>query len=79
MDSISTWIPLKATLERAMIMPKWKKDETKFTVAVNHNETRGDLLYIPKPIMELLGEPDRITFEVKPSKKIEVKGERSEG
>lgn len=53
-------------------MPKWKKNETEFTVAVNHNATRGDLVYVPKPIMELLGEPDRITFQVKSSKKIEI-------
>jgi len=53
-------------------MPKWKKDAKEFTVTVNHHETRGDLMYIPKPIMELLGEPEKITFEVK-GKKIEVK------
>jgi hypothetical protein len=56
-------------------MPKWKKDETEFTVSVNKHETRGYQVNIPKPIMELLGEPEKITFEVKPSKRVEVKSE----
>lgn len=52
-------------------MPKWKKDETQFTVSVNYSEVHGYQTTIPKPIMEVLGEPKKITFEVK-GKKIEV-------
>jgi hypothetical protein len=57
-------------------MPKWKKDETEFTVAVNRHETRGYQANIPKPIMELLGEPQKITFQVK-GKKIELSSHQS--
>lgn len=53
-------------------MPKWKKDANQFTVSVNHNETRGYQSSIPKPVMETLGNPDKITFVVKPKKKVEV-------
>ena len=53
-------------------MPKWKKDATEFTVSVNHNEERGYQSSIPKPVMETLGNPDKITFVVKPKKKVEV-------
>ncbi len=53
-------------------MPKWKKDASAFTVGVNHNETRGYQSSIPKPVMETLGNPDRITFLIKPKKKVEL-------
>jgi len=53
-------------------MPKWKKDATAFTVSVNHNETRGYQSSIPKPVMDILGNPDRITFLIRPKKKVEV-------
>lgn len=46
-------------------MPKWKKDAKRFTVSVNHNETRGYQSSIPKPVIEMLGEPRKITFEIK--------------
>ena len=46
-------------------MPKWKKDETEFTVGVTYHETRGCQSYIPKPIIEMLGEPDSITFTIR--------------
>ena len=47
-----------------IIMPKWKKDATEFTVGVNYNEIRGYQCSIPKPIMEVLGKPDSITFTI---------------
>jgi hypothetical protein len=53
-------------------VPKWKKDATEFTVSVNYHETRGAQCSIPKPIVELLGEPSVITF-IKKDKKVEVK------
>jgi hypothetical protein len=53
-------------------MPKWKKDATEFTVSVNHNETRGYQSSIPKPVMDTLGNPDRITFLIKAKKKVEI-------
>lgn len=54
-------------------MPKWKKDETEFTVSLGQNDVKGYWCTIPKPIVELLGEPDKITFEITKNKKIEVK------
>lgn len=47
------------------ILPKWKKDAKEFTVSVNYNESRGYQSSIPKPIIEALGEPDTITFQIK--------------
>lgn len=52
-------------------MPKWKKDETEFPVNVSRHETRGYQSYLPKPIMEILGNPDMIKFIIK-GNKIEV-------
>lgn len=45
-------------------MPKWKQDETEFTVSVNYNEVRGYQSSIPKPIIDHLGDPKRITFVI---------------
>ena len=52
-------------------MPKWKKDATEFVVKVGHHETRGEQIYIPKPIVEFLGQPDSIKFMIK-GKKLEL-------
>jgi hypothetical protein len=57
-------------------MPKWKKDATEFTVSVNHNSERGYQSSIPKPIIEVLGNPQTITFILK-GKKVEVVSGRS--
>jgi hypothetical protein len=53
-------------------LPKWKKDADHFTVSVNHNKTRGYQSSIPKPVIEILGNPDKITFVIKPKKKVEL-------
>lgn len=45
-------------------MPKWKKDAKEFTVSINYNETRGYQSSIPKPVIEALGSPNMITFEI---------------
>ena len=47
-----------------MYMPKWKKNAKEFTVSVNYNETRGYQSSIPKPIMDILGDPEQVTFIV---------------
>jgi hypothetical protein len=52
-------------------LPKWKKDATEFTVGVNYHPTRGAACSIPKPIVELLEKPNRITFTTK-GKRVEV-------
>lgn len=56
-------------------MPKWKKDETEFPVSVSYHETRGYQCYLPKPIMELLGNPNAIKFAVV-GKKVEVRSHK---
>jgi hypothetical protein len=45
-------------------MPKWKKDETEFTVSVTYHKHRGYQSYIPKPIIEKLGNPESLKFRV---------------
>lgn len=61
------------------MMPKWKKDATEFEVHVTKHETRGYQAYLPKPVMERLGEPDTIKFVVK-NKHIEIEpGEAKAG
>lgn len=56
-------------------MPKWKKDATEFVVKVGHHETRGEQIYIPKPIIEFLNEPNLIKFVIK-GKKIEIESHK---
>ncbi|HJW20094.1 MAG TPA: hypothetical protein VJ571_06015 [Candidatus Nitrosotalea sp.] len=46
------------------VLPKWKKDAKEFTVSVNYNESRGYQSSIPKPIMDALGDPEKIKFVV---------------
>ena len=43
-------------------MPKWKKDTKEFEVGVNYVATRGASSSIPKPIIEMLGNPQSIKF-----------------
>ena len=49
-------------------MTRWKKGETKFTVSLFVDKSRGSLCIVPKPIVELLGEPDKVTFQIKNNK-----------
>ena len=53
-------------------LPKWKKDANEFTVSVNHNTRRGYQSSIPKPVMQTLGNPEKITFVLRPKKKVEI-------
>ena len=47
-------------------MTRWAKDATKFTVKVRRNGERlTSSSYIPRPILRMLGDPDRITFTVR--------------
>lgn len=45
-------------------MPKWKKDAKEFTVSINYNKDRGYQSSIPKPIIEALGEPNKLKFTI---------------
>lgn len=43
---------------------RWQSDATEFTVGLNYAEGRGYQSTIPKPIVDMLGLKDRITFKV---------------
>ena len=46
-------------------MPSWPKGATEFTVSVTRNvASRTSFSYIPKPVLELLGNPRRLTFRI---------------
>lgn len=51
-------------------MPKWKKDAKEFEVGVNYAENRGYSSSIPKPIIEMLGNPESIKFVVKDNNEV---------
>lgn len=55
-------------------MPKWKRDATEFTVGVNHHKVRGYQTSIPKPVMEKLNYPEKITFVVTDDGTIIIEG-----
>ena len=45
---------------------RWAKGTTDFTVGVTHNRQNNTRYsYIPKPVMELLGYPPRLTFLIR--------------
>lgn len=52
-------------------MPKWKKGATEFTVGVSYSDAKGVQTRLPRPIAELLGNPDSITFVIH-GKRIEL-------
>ena len=53
-------------------MPRWKKDAKEFTVGVNYVENRGYSSSIPKPVVEILGNPDSIKYVVNDDKSIQL-------
>ena len=52
-------------------MAKWKEGATEFTVGVGYSKGRGYACTIPRPVIEALGEPERITFVIK-GKRVEI-------
>ena len=56
-------------------MPKWKKNAKEFVVSVTHNSGSGtSFSYIPKPILELLDNPNSLKFIIK-GRHVEVESE----
>ena len=53
-------------------MPKWKKDAKEFVVGVNYVENRGASSSIPKPVVEILGNPDSIKYVVSDDNSIQL-------
>ena len=55
-------------------MTSWAKDAKEFTVYIIPNKARmTNYSYIPKPILEMLGNPKRLKFVIK-DRHVEVKG-----
>ena len=46
-------------------LTRWKKDAKEFPVSLSFDGTNSMTCRIPKPILELLGEPDGIKFIIK--------------
>ena len=57
-------------------MTRWKKEQGAFPVAVNYHIKRGAQTSIPKPIVEALGFPRVIVFEITHDTVIVRKGKR---
>ena len=48
------------------MMTTWAKDATDFTVSVTRNvAARTSYSYIPKPVLNLLGDPRHLTFKIR--------------
>ena len=48
------------------MMTTWAKDATDFTVSVIRNvASRTNYSYIPKPVLNLLGDPRYLTFKIR--------------
>lgn len=45
-------------------MPKWKKNETDFTVSVSKDNRRAFVCRLPKPMVEMMGIGDKVRFRV---------------
>ncbi|MDE0527006.1 MAG: hypothetical protein OXI27_10570 [Thaumarchaeota archaeon] len=47
-------------------MTSWAKDATDFTVSVTRNvASKTSYSYIPRPVLNLLGDPSHLTFKVR--------------
>ena len=46
-------------------MTRWKKDATEFAVSLFIDKSRGSMCVVPKPIVDLLGEPNSIKFQIR--------------
>jgi hypothetical protein len=45
-------------------MPKWNKDAKEFEVSIHYDNVKGSQIRIPKPILEKMDNPDKVTFVV---------------
>jgi len=52
-------------------MPKWKKGAKEFTVGINYHDKRGYQSSIPKPVIDVLGNPEMLKFTID-GKKVEI-------
>lgn len=45
-------------------MPKWSKDAKEFSVNVHYDKEKGSQVRIPKPLLDQMGNPDKVTFVI---------------
>lgn len=57
-------------------MPKWKNNATEFSVNVSYNEEKGSKVNMPIPVLEKLGNPEKVTFVLDDAGKITVEASR---
>ena len=56
-----------------MCMVRWNEGSKEFTVRVISHKSRGyHVVTIPGPVMEALGEPEKVTFEIKDKNRVEI-------
>ena len=46
------------------IVPKWSKDAKEFSVSVHYDDEKGSQVRIPKPLLERMGNPDKVIFVI---------------
>jgi len=46
-------------------LTRWKKDAKEFSVSLSNDGSEGFVCRVPKPILEILGQPNRIKFVLK--------------
>lgn len=56
------------------IMTRWKKDTKEFSMSLSNDGSNGFMCRVPRPIVELLKNPNRIKFVIK-GNRIVVLGE----
>ncbi len=49
-------------------MTRWGRDQTEFTVRLSFDGRNSMSCRIPKPILDLLGDPDMLTFKLEGGK-----------
>lgn len=57
-------------------MPKWKKDAKEFDMSLSEDGSGSMICRVPKPVLEILGNPDSIKFEILGRKIVVVAGEK---
>ncbi len=55
-------------------MPRWKNDETVFAVSVSANG-HSKSCRVPKPVLVVLGDPDRLVFVVDGRGRVSVRAD----
>jgi hypothetical protein len=53
-------------------MSRWKKNQKEFSVSLFYDDRRGSMAVIPKPVLEKLGIPSNIKFEINKNGKITI-------